>query len=133
MGALSDFKCAYDLTLVYVCYAGAEKCIFEWSFLSQTPQKTPQVTYDASRISAWIFWLSLKERKMLRRLDVFSLFWKVNDRSCHSQAEKKIQALSWKKMQMLQFLFLHGVEWDWLIVHRTHRHVHVEYKYPGGW
>ena len=52
MGALFDFKCACDSTLVYVCKADAEKCIFVLTILSQTPQHTPQVTYDAYRISA---------------------------------------------------------------------------------
>ena len=55
MDALFDFKCTCDSTLVYVCQADAEKCIFVWTILSQTPQRTPQVTYDAGRISARIF------------------------------------------------------------------------------
>ena len=55
MGALFDFKCTCDSTLVYVCQADAEKCIFVLTFLSQTPRRTPQVTYDAGRISAQIF------------------------------------------------------------------------------
>ena len=55
MGALFDFKCTCDPTLVYVCQADAEKCIFVWTILSHTPRRTPQVTYDAGRISARIF------------------------------------------------------------------------------
>ena len=55
MGALFDFKCTCDSTLVYVCQADAEKCIFVWTILSQTPRRTPQVTSDAGRISAQIF------------------------------------------------------------------------------
>ena len=55
MGALFDLKCTCDSTLVYVCQADAEKCIFVWTILSQTPRRTPQVTYDAYRISARIF------------------------------------------------------------------------------
>ena len=55
MGAFFDFKCLCDSTLVYVCQVGAEKCIFVWTILSQAPQHTPQVTYDAGRISARIF------------------------------------------------------------------------------
>ena len=51
MGALFDFKCACDSTLVYVYQADAEKCIFVWTILSQNPRHTPQVTYDAGRIS----------------------------------------------------------------------------------
>ena len=47
MGALFDFKCTFDPTLVYVCQADAEKCIFVWTILSQTHRRTPQVTYDA--------------------------------------------------------------------------------------
>ena len=54
-GALVDFKYTCDSTLGYVCQAGAEKCIFVWTILSQTPRRTLQVTYDAGRISAWIF------------------------------------------------------------------------------
>ena len=65
MGALFDFKCTCDSTLVYVCQADAEKCIFVWTILSQTPQ----VTYDAGQISARIFLLFLKERRMLRKRD----------------------------------------------------------------
>ena len=69
MGALFTFKCACDSTLVYVCQADAEKCIFVWTILSQTPRHTPQVTYDAGRISARIILLYLKERRMLRKRD----------------------------------------------------------------
>ena len=69
MGALSDFKCTCDSTLVYVCQADAEKCIFVWTILSQTPRRTPQVTSDAGRISARIFLLFPKERRMLRKRD----------------------------------------------------------------
>ena len=69
MGALFDFKCTCDSTLVYVCQADAEKCIFVWTILSQTPRRTPQVAYDAGRISARIFLLFLNERKMLRKRD----------------------------------------------------------------
>ena len=75
----------------------------------------PQVTNDACEISAGIFWLSLKELRMLRKLDYQGRFWKANDRSCHSLAEKKTQAIfrGWK------YVFLHGDEWDWSIVHQT--------------
>ena len=66
MGALFDFKCTCDSKLVYVCKADAEKCIFVWTILSQTPQRTPQVTYDAGRISARIFLVFIKEGRMLR-------------------------------------------------------------------
>ena len=69
MGALFDFKCACDSTLVYVCQVDAEKCIFVWTILSQTPQHTPQVKYDAGQISARNFLLSFKERRMLRKRD----------------------------------------------------------------
>ena len=44
MGALFDFKCAYNYTLVFVCHADAEKCIFVKTILSQTPQQNPQLT-----------------------------------------------------------------------------------------
>ena len=40
MGALFDFKCTCDSTLVYVCQADAEKCMFVWTILSQTPRRT---------------------------------------------------------------------------------------------
>ena len=69
MGALFDFKCTCDSTLVYVCQADAEKCIFVWTILSQTPRRTPQVTSDTGRISARIFLLFPKERRMLRKRD----------------------------------------------------------------
>ena len=52
MGVLFDFKCTCDSTLVYVCQADAEKCIFVWTIWSQTSWRTPQVTYDVGRISA---------------------------------------------------------------------------------
>ena len=55
MGALFDLKCACESTLVYVCQADAEKCIFVWTILSQTPRHTPQVTYDDGRIPARFF------------------------------------------------------------------------------
>ena len=69
MGALFDFKCTCDSRLVYICQADAEKCIFVWTILSQTPRRTPQVTSDAGRISTRIFWLFPKERRMLRKRD----------------------------------------------------------------
>ena len=69
MGALFDFKCACDSTLVYVCQVDAEKCILVWTILSQTPRQSPQVTDDPGRISARIFLLSLKEQRMLRKRD----------------------------------------------------------------
>ena len=55
MGVLFYFKCTCDSALVYVCRADAEKYIFVWTILSQTPRRTPQVTSDAGRISARIF------------------------------------------------------------------------------
>ena len=69
MGALFAFKRACGSTLVYISQADAEKCIFVWTILSQTPPHTPQVTYDAGRISALIFLMSPKERIMLRKRD----------------------------------------------------------------
>ena len=64
MGALFDLKCACNSILVYVYQADAEKCIFVWTILLQTPQHTLQVMYDAGQIKA-CFLLSLKERRML--------------------------------------------------------------------
>ena len=46
-----------------------KKYTLVYTILSQTPQQTPQVPYDASRISAWTFLLSLKEHRMLRKWD----------------------------------------------------------------
>ena len=115
MGALIDFKCSCDSILVYVCQADAEKCIFVWTILSQTPRRTPQVTYDAGRISARIFWLFLKERRMLRKRDYQSrLSFHFFDRwmtylAIHRQ--KKVQAMSWKNLQMLEFCLL---TWSWM-------------------
>ena len=57
------------------------------------------------------------EKTRLSRKVVFSFFWYVNDRSCHSQAGKSASNVL-EKMQMLEFCLLHGVEWDRLIVHR---------------
>ena len=115
MGALFDFKCTCDSTLVYVCQADAEKCIFVWTILSQTPRCPPQVTSDAGRISAQIFWLFPKERRMLRKRDYqgrlsFHFFdrWKT-DLATHRQ--KKVQAMSWKNLQMLEFCLF---TWSWM-------------------
>ena len=115
MGALFDFKCTCDSTLVYVCQADAEKCIFVWTILSQTPRRTPQVTYDAGRISARIFWLFPKERRMLKKRDYqgrlsFHFFdrW-MTDLATHRQ--KKVQAMSWKNLQMLEFCLF---TWSWM-------------------
>ena len=115
MGALFDFKCTCDSTLVYVCQADAEKCIFVWTILSQTPRRTPQVTSDAGRISARIFWLFPKERRMLRKRDYqgrlsFHFFdrW-MTDLATHRQ--KKVQAMSWKILQMLEFCLF---TWSWM-------------------
>ena len=79
MGALFDFKCAFDSKLVCVCQAYAEKCIFVWTILSQTLRHTPQVTYNAGRISAYIFLTVLQrtesaEKTRLSREVVFTLF-----------------------------------------------------------
>ena len=115
MGALFDFKCTCDSTLVYVCQADVEKCIFVWTILSQTPRRTPQVTSDAGRISARIFWLFPKERRMLRKRDYqgrlsFHFFdrW-MTDLATHRQ--KKVQAMSWKNLQMLEFCLF---TWSWM-------------------
>ena len=115
MGALFDFKCTCDSTLVYICQADAEKCIFVWTILSQTPRRTPQVTSDAGRISARIFWLFPKERRMLRKRDYqgrlsFHFFdrW-MTDLATHRQ--KKVQAMSWKNLQMLEFCHF---TWSWM-------------------
>ena len=115
MGALFDFKCTCDSTLVYVCQADAEKCIFVWTILSQTPRRTPQVTSDAGRISARIFWLFPIERRMLRKRDYqgrlsFHFFdrW-MTDLATHRQ--KKVQAMSWKNLQMLEFCLF---TWSWM-------------------
>ena len=115
MGALFDFKCTCDSTSVYICQADAEKCIFVWTILSQTPRRTPQVTSDAGRISARIFWLFPKERRMLRKRDYqgrlsFHFFdrW-MTDLATHRQ--KKVQAMSWKNLQMLEFCHF---TWSWM-------------------
>ena len=115
MGVLFDFKCTCDSTLVYICQADAEKCIFVWTILSQTPRRTPQVTSDAGRISARIFWLFPKERRMLRKRDYqgrlsFHFFdrW-MTDLATHRQ--KKVQAMSWKNLQMLEFCLF---TWSWM-------------------
>ena len=115
MGALFDFKCTCDSTLVYVCQADAEKFIFVWTILSQTPRCTPQVTSDAGRISTRIFWLFPKERRMLRKRDYqgrlsFHFFdrW-MTDLATHRQ--KKVQAMSWKNLQMLEFCLF---TWSWM-------------------
>ena len=65
MGAPFDFKCAYEKTLVYVCHPDAEKCIFVWTVLSQTPLPTPQVMYYTGQIFFTVF----KEQRMLRKRD----------------------------------------------------------------
>ena len=115
MGALFDFKCTRDSTWVYICQADAEKCIFVWTILSQTPRRTPQVTSDVGRISARIFWLFPKERRMLRKRDYqgrlsFHFFdrW-MTDLATHRQ--KKVQAMSWRKLQMLEFCHF---TWSWM-------------------
>ena len=115
MDTLFDFKCTCDSTLAYICQADAEKCIFVWTILSQTPQRTPQVTSDAGRISARIFWLFPKERRMLRKRDYqgrlsFHFFdrW-MTDLATHRQ--KKVQAMSWKKLQTLEFCLF---TWSWM-------------------
>ena len=43
----------------------------------------------------------------------------MNDRSCHSQAEKKSKQCPGKICRCSNSAFLHGVEWGRLIVHRT--------------
>ena len=86
-----------------------------WTILSQTPRRTPQVTSDAGWISARIFWLFPKERRMLRKRDYqgrlsFHFFdrW-MTDLATHRQ--KKVQAMSWKNLQMLEFCLF---TWSWM-------------------
>ena len=69
-------------------------------------------------ISARIFWLSFKERRMLRKQDyhgrlLFFFFfffdrW-MTDLATHRQ--KKVQAMSWKNLQMLKFCLF---TWSWI-------------------
>ena len=61
---------------------------YVWTILSQTPRRTPQVTYDPCQISARIFLLFLKEWRMLRKRDFQGRLSFHYDISCHSQAEK---------------------------------------------
>ena len=124
MGALFDFKCTRDSTLVYVCQADAEKCIFVWTILSQTPRRTPQVTYDAGRISARFFDCSSKNGECLENeiIKVGCLFtfligeWHILPLT----GRKKTKQCPGKICRCSNSAFLHGVEWDRLIVHRTH-------------
>ena len=115
MGALFDFKCTCDSTLVYICQADAEKCIFVWTILSQTPRRTPQVTSDAGRISARIFDCSPKngecwENEIIKVGCLFTFLigeWQIlplTDR-------KKVQAMSWKNLQMIEFCLF---TWSWM-------------------
>ena len=99
-----------------LCLSGwCRKCIFVWTILSQTPRRTPQVTYDDGRISAQIFLLFLKERRMLRKRDYQGrLSFHFFDRwmtylATHRQ--KKVQAMSLKKLQMLAFCLF---TWSWM-------------------
>ena len=83
MGALFNLKCAYDLTLVYVCYVDAEKCILVETIMSQTPQTTHEVAYYASRISPGTKSNDNAEKTRLSKYTCrlsFSLYW-------HSPAE----------------------------------------------
>ena len=108
MGALFDFKCTCDSTLVYVCQADAEKCIFVWTILSQTPRRTPQVTSDAGRdFQPGFFDCSPKngecwENEIIKVGSLFTFLigeWQIlplTDR-------KKSKQMSWKNLQMLEF------------------------------
>ena len=58
-------------TLVYICHADAEKCIFTRTILSQTPQPTPQMAYDAGRISA-----VPQRAETAEKVGCLSTFWK---------------------------------------------------------
>ena len=115
MGALFDFKCTCDSRLVYICQADAEKCIFVWTILSQTPRRTPQVTSDAGRISARIFWLFPKERRMLRKRDYqgrLSFTFLIGEWQIFPLTDrKKVQAMSWKNLQVLEFCLF---TWSWM-------------------
>ena len=76
----------------------------------QTPGRTPQVMYDAGRISAWIFDCSSKngecrENEIIKVGCLFTFL--IDDNiSCHSQAEK-VQPMSWKNLHMLEFCFFY--------------------------
>ena len=83
-------------------------------FVTDSPAHS-QVTSDAGRISARIFWLFPKERRMLRKRDYqgrlsFHFFdrW-MTDLATHRQ--KKVQAMSWKKLQTLEFCLF---TWSWM-------------------
>ena len=109
MGALFDFKCTCDSTLVYVCQAEAEKCIFVWTILSQTPRRTPPGNVRRrSDFSPDFLTVFLKERRMLRKRDYQGrLSFHFFDRwmtylATHRQ--KKVQPMSWKNLQMLSWM-----------------------------
>ena len=63
--------CIWVKTLVYICHADAEKCIFTRTILSQTPQPTPQMAYDAGRISA-----VPQRAETAEKVGCLSTFWK---------------------------------------------------------
>ena len=83
-------------------------------FVTDSPAHSPGNVWRG-RISARIFWLFPKERRMLRKRDYqgrlsFHFFdrW-MTDLATHRQ--KKVQAMSWKNLQMLEFCLF---TWSWM-------------------
>ena len=78
-------------------------------FVTDSPAHSP------GRISTWIFWLSLKERRMLTKRDYQGrLSFHFFDRwmtALATHRQKKVQAMSWKNLQVLEFCLF---TWSWM-------------------
>ena len=99
-----------------LCLSGwCRKCIFVWTILSQTPRRTPQVTSDAGRISVRIFWLFPKERECweneIIKVGCLFTFWIRWMTVLATHRQKKVQAMSWKNLQMLEICLF---TWSWM-------------------
>ena len=74
---------------------------------------------------SWMFWLSLKELRMLRKRDCqgrlsFHFFERWMTDLVTNSRQKKSKQCPGKICRGSESVFLHGVKWESLIVHRTH-------------
>ena len=116
MGALFDFKCACDSSLVYVCQADAVKMHFCVDyFVTKSPAHSPG---NRHRLDFSLNFFTVPQRTenaektKLSRQVVFSLFWSIGEwQILPLTGRKKSKQCPKKNLQMLQFC---NFAWNWM-------------------
>ena len=121
MGALFDFKCTCDSTLVYACQADAEKCIFVWTIWHRLLDALPRQRMTPVGFQPGFFDCSSKngvcwESEIIKVGCLFTFLigeWHILPLT----GRKKSKQCPGKQCRCSNSAFLHEVEWDRLIVH----------------